>query len=87
MQRSSETIGAIAAALAKAQAEKAPQRSTSPRTLGRPCNQSLETTAASKIRSTNSASSPRNKSLRPTRATLVHFDSRQKVQRRFRLPL
>ena len=43
-----------------------------PSNIGAPMQPESETTAASKIRSTNSASSPRNKSLRPTRATLVH---------------
>ena len=49
---------------------KALRRSTSPRTLRRPCNQKSESAAARKSRSTNSASGPRDKSLRPARATL-----------------
>ena len=48
----------------------------------------LESTAASKIRSTNSASGPRDKSLRPARATLDPEQSARRVDsrpRRYRL--
>ena len=41
-----------------------------PSNIWAPMQPESETTAASKIRSTNSASGPRNKSLRPARATL-----------------